>query len=48
MTRRSAYRILCRAAGRYGVHRGMTALSRDEWRALSLPMRQAAQRIVKP
>lgn len=33
---RQAYRLACRRDGSAGVHRGMTALTREEWRAISL------------
>lgn len=42
---RKTYRELCRAAGHYGLHRGMTALTREEWRAASEMRWQLARRL---
>lgn len=32
---RQLYRLACRLDGSAGVHRGMTALTRQEWREIS-------------
>jgi hypothetical protein len=42
---RKIYRELCRAGGHYGVHRGMTALTREEWRAIIEVRWQMARRL---
>jgi hypothetical protein len=39
------YRELRRITGRDGVHRGMTSLTRDEWRAESVALWRSAERI---
>lgn len=42
---RRTYRALALADGMAGVHRGMTALTREEWRAHSLIRLRRAMRI---
>jgi hypothetical protein len=42
---RAIYRALCRAAGCHGVYRGMTTMTREEWRSVSEARWGAARRL---